>query len=180
MLGEGLAEFYGSAYPTRFVGIRPTFSYGLGRLVGISGMFAQWIVDAVEGRPAKLPTPFGWSGQLQLIYVSDMARTFTESMTAARDDEKFKRFAQTNSVVINSPTKQRLSMQEIVDTLLARTGNKQVTVIEDNFSPQLQMPVMETTSAFDFLDFEQRFPLDEAIRDIADRLSGSNTQGATA
>lgn len=180
LMVEGLADFYGSAHATRFVGIRPTFSYGLGRLVGISGMFAQWIVDAVEGRPAHLPAPFGWSGHLQLIYVADMARAFTASVTAAQDGNRFERFAHLGSVVINSPTSQRLSMHEIAATLREQTGNDQVTVAEDDFSLQLQMPEMETSSAFEFLGVDQEFPLDEAVRDITRRLGDDEAKGVTA
>lgn len=167
LLTEGMADFYGAAYGTRFVGIRPTFSYGLGRLVGISGMFAQWIVDAVQGRVARLPVPFGKSGRLQLIYSTDMARAFAQAAEAAIDGS---RFHGVNSLVFNSPTSQLLSMTEISSQLRERTGNDQVEVVEDHFSPEIQMPVMETQSVIDFLDFDQKFPFVAAIDDIANKV----------
>jgi nucleoside-diphosphate-sugar epimerase len=167
LLNEGMADFYGAAYDTRFVGIRPTFSYGLGRLVGISGMFAQWIVDAVEGREARLPAPFGRSGQLQLIYATDMARTFAQCAEVAIEGRGF---GEGNSLVFNSPTSQLLSMTEIARQLRERSGNDQVSVVEEHFSPQIQMPVMETQSIIDFLNFDQQFPFEAAIDDIAGTL----------
>jgi nucleoside-diphosphate-sugar epimerase len=173
LMVEGLADFYGQASFTRFVGIRPTFSYGLGRLVGVSGMFAQWIVDAIRGHEARLPVPFGRSGQLQLIYVTDMARTFTQAATVAMDGQRVDAFGNGGSLVFNSPTEQLLPMQEIAQQLQANTGNDRVAIEEEHFSPQIQMPLMDTRSVIDFLGFRQEFPFDRAIDDMRRILESS-------
>src|SRR5690606_27245861 len=58
LMTEGLAGFYARSFPTRFLGLRPTLSYGLGRLTGIAGGLVRWIVDAAAGRTAVLGSPF--------------------------------------------------------------------------------------------------------------------------
>jgi nucleoside-diphosphate-sugar epimerase len=173
LMVEGLADFYGAASDTRFIGIRPTFSYGLGRLIGVSGMFAQWIVDALEGREARLPVPFGRSGQLQLIYSVDMGRTFTQAAGAAGDGPRFDRLGGNGSLVFNSPTSQVLSMDVIVEQVRAASQNERVLVEAAHFSPQIQMPLMDTRSVIEFLGFDQQFPLDVAIEDMRRVVEGA-------
>jgi UDP-glucose 4-epimerase len=169
LMCEGLADFYASHGSTRFVGLRPTFSYGLGRLLGISGMFALWIAKAIRGEEAVLPFPFGLEGQLQLIYVKDMAQSFVDAAiagTAAASELP-------RAAVFNSPTKQILGMEEIQSIVRDATKNKNVHIAKGPFTPELQMPTMSTGEAFKMLGCVQRFPLAEAVNDMADELRRS-------
>ena len=166
LMCEGLAEHYAASSKSRFVGMRPTFSYGLERLTGISGAFAQFIVDAVAGRPARLGAPFGLSGQLQLIYVDDMARSFVAAVELALEG-----WGPQRAVVLNSPTTEMLRMDQIVRVVVEETGNRDVALEQPHFDRQLVMPVMDTRFAADLLGFEQRYPFRSAVREIASRVS---------
>ena len=170
LMCEGLADFYAEHSESRFIGIRPTFSYGLGRLSGISGMFAAWIVQAIRGEAAVLGFPFGQDGQLQLIYAKDMAQTFVDAAVAGRAGRGT---GDTRSAVYNSPTRQCLSMKEIASIVRDCTGNSQVRIAEGPFTPQLQMPTMSTVDAFETLGSEQRYPLAQAVADMARDLEAA-------
>jgi UDP-glucose 4-epimerase len=169
LMCEGLADFYSTHGSTRFIGLRPTFSYGLGRLTGISGMFALWLAKAIRGERAILPFPFGLEGQLQLIYVKDMAQSFVDAAIAGSEGANIL----PKAAVYNSPTKQILKMEEIQSIVRATTDNDDVHVTEGPFTPELQMPTMSTSEAFKMLGCVQRFPLAEAIKDMANELRRS-------
>jgi UDP-glucose 4-epimerase len=167
LMCEGIASFYAASSSTQFIGLRPTFSYGLGRLSGISGMFAEWIAQAIRGEKAVLGHPFGLAGQLQLIYVKDMAQAFVDAAVVGTSGKK-----DLKGVVYNSPTRQILPMGEILRVVRATTGNENVHVAEQGpFAPEIQMPTMATSEAFDILGSVQRYPLDESIRDMAKELN---------
>ena len=171
LLCEGLAAHYAKQRRARFVGMRPTFSYGLERLTGISGAFAAFVADAVQGHPATLGPPFGASGYLQLIYVEDMARSL---VTAT--DWALAGGSGPEAVVLNSPTRERLSLREIVDTLRELTGNTEVRVAEEHVDAEMVMPVMDTETSARLLDFTQQYPFRAAVADMAVRL-GSPLSG---
>jgi nucleoside-diphosphate-sugar epimerase len=166
LMCEGLARHYADSSSTRFVGMRPTFSYGLGRLTGISGAFAAFIADAISGRPAVLTPPFGASGRLQLIYVDDMARSLVScaelALSAGADIPR--------AIVLNSPTRELLTIARIVELLREITGNDQVSVQAEHFSEEMVMPLMDTTTAAGLLGFEQRYPFTDAVRDMAEKI----------
>jgi UDP-glucose 4-epimerase len=167
LMCEGIAAFYASESATRFIGLRPTFSYGLGRLSGISGMFAVWIAEAIRGESAVLRHPFGLEGQLQLIYVKDMAQSFVDAAIAGTNGKPHNA---PKSAVYNSPTRQLLTMREVLSIVRAQTRNDRVEIVQGPFIPELQMPTMSTSDAFDVLGCVQRFPLAEAIDDMAQEM----------
>ncbi len=169
LMCEGMADFYAEQSTTRFIGLRPTFSYGLGRLSGISGMFAAWIAQAIRGERAVLGHPFGLGGKLQLIYVKDMAQNFVDAaIGGAAGSNGASAF---RSSVFNSATHQVLSMAQIRDVVRACTDNSDVHVADGDFVPQLQMPLMSTRDAFEQLGCTQRYPLDKAIADMKQELA---------
>jgi UDP-glucose 4-epimerase len=173
LMCEGMAAFYSASSQTRFIGLRPTFSYGLGRLSGISGMFAFWLAQAIRGEEAVLPHPFGLEGQLQLIYAKDMAQSFVDAAIAGTAPDKGDDL---KSAVFNSPTQQVLAMREILSIVRRKTGNNRVQIAEGAFTPELQMPTMSTVEAFEALGCRQSYPLAEAIDDMTQELSrGTST-----
>lgn len=168
LMCEGLAKYHADRSDTTFVGMRPTFSYGLGRLSGISGVFAQWIVDAIEGRPAVLPPPFGESGRLQLMHVDDLAASLVScadlDLAASGEDPA-------RSIVLNSPTRELLTLRELVAALQEVTGNSAVSVQQLHFDDEMVLPLMDTTTAADLLGFEQILPFREAVRHMRHELA---------
>jgi UDP-glucose 4-epimerase len=152
---------------TQIIGLRPTFSYGLGRLSGISGMFAEWITQVNRGEKVVLGHPFGRAGQLRLIYLKDIAQAFVDAAVIGTSGKK-----DLKGVVYNSPTQQILPMAEILRIVRATTGNGNVQVAKQGpFAPEIQTPTMTTSEAFDVLGNVQRYPLDESIRDMAKELN---------
>ena len=164
-LGEGLAEYYATIGSTRFVSIRPTFVYGLDRRTGVPGMFAQFIVDAIEGRPAVLRSPFGALGRLQPMYAPDIGvaiRACADLLVIG---------ALPPYSAINSPTRDLLTVAEMVEIIGRESGNESLSIeVPGDLIPEMRMPVMETEDAFRLLGVDQRFPLAAAVRDMRERL----------
>lgn len=166
LICEGLAAHHAQSSDTTFVGIRPTFSYGLDRLSGISGAFAQWIKDAIEGREAVLRPPFGASGRLQLMHVIDLARSLVScaELDLAADGSTER------SMVLNSPTREVLTIAELVDQLGAVTSNPAVSVQQAHFDEEMVMPLMDTTTAAELLEFTQQLTFRRAVAHMAQEL----------
>ena len=165
LMCEGLAAHHAHKGGTTFVGMRPTFSYGLGRLTGISGRFAQWIADAIEGRPAVLGPPFGASGRLQLMHVHDLARSLVACAELDLGDE-----SDTRATVLNSPTRELLTIEQLVQQLIEVTDNAAVSVQQPHVDEEMIMPLMDTATATDLLGFEQQLPFRKAVLHMADEL----------
>jgi nucleoside-diphosphate-sugar epimerase len=130
-------------------------------------MFAVWIAEAIRGESAVLRHPFGLEGQLQLIYVKDMAQSFVDAAIAGTNGKPHNA---PKSAVYNSPTRQLLTMREVLSIVRAQTRNDRVEIVQGPFIPELQMPTMSTNDAFDVLGCVQRFPLAEAIDDMAQEM----------
>lgn len=105
---------------------------------------------------------------LQLIYAKDMAQSFVDAAIAGLNRDQAGAPA---AVVYNSPTRQLLTMREILAIVRDKTGNDRVSIAEGPFAPEIQMPTMSTADAFEALGCRQRFPLAEAIDDMARELS---------
>jgi nucleoside-diphosphate-sugar epimerase len=163
LLGEGLASFYAGPARTVFVGFRPPLCYGIDRLDGVSGKFARFVLDAVDGRPATLGAPFGRHGHLQLIYVKDMAAAFARALmvewAAVLPGEPH--------VVLHAPTRERLRVEDAVRIVAQATGNPGLSVPEAACDAAIQAPWMRPDRAFDLLGVEQRYPLAAAVADLA-------------
>ncbi|XVQ09559.1 NAD-dependent epimerase/dehydratase family protein [Spirillospora sp. CA-255316] len=163
LLNEGLAAFYADDSETHFIGLRPTFAYGLGRLDGISGRFADWILKAVTGQQAHLGHPFALDLTMQPIYVTDMARSV---LAAAEASLESARFGAERARVFNSPTRERLSLGEMVNILRLESGNDDVAVTESTGLRAFQGPEMKVDDAFEFLRFKQEFDFRSSIVDM--------------
>jgi len=166
LLGEGLAEYYSTLGSTRFVSIRPTFVYGLDRRTGVPGMFAQFIVDAIEGKPAVLTAPFGARGRLQPMYAPDIGEAIRACADLLLADSLPPYSA------LNSPTRDLLTVAQMVEIIGSETGNADLSIeVAGDLIPEMRMPVMETEEAFTVLGVTQRYPLGLAVRDMRDRLA---------
>jgi nucleoside-diphosphate-sugar epimerase len=164
VMDEGLAHFYARSFGTRFIGLRPTFAYGIGRLTGMAGMFAQWIVDAAAQRRALLDSPFGIDSRFQTFYVKDMADAFVDAADVAIDGSGFPDGRR--SLTLNTPTEEYLSIGEMLPIIQEVTGNRDVHVTEKTGNPNVRSPRINSADAIRILGTKQRYPFPEAVADI--------------
>lgn len=162
---EGLAAFYARNFPVRFLGLRPTLSYGVGRLTGIAGGLVQWIMDAAAGRRAVLGDPFGLDSMYQTVYVKDMAEAFVDAARVVVDGEGFPR--DVRSLTLNAPVEERLSVADMLAIVREVTGNPDVHVARDHGVTAILSPQIRTDDAIGILGTPQRYPFAVAVADIA-------------
>jgi len=166
LMDEGIAAFYARSFATRFIGLRPTFSYGIGRLTGIAGMVAQWIVDAAAGRRAVLERPFGLDGRYQTYYVKDMADAFVDAARVAIEGTGYPEGVR--ALTLNTPTREYLSVAEMLQIVREVTGNDDVHVAEEHANPNVLSPRIDSADAIRILGTAQRYPFAAAVADMAE------------
>lgn len=104
---ETVAELYRENYDLDVVGMRPVFTYGVGRLSGGAGSFNAMIRNVALGHPAVMNMTRTPSSSLQLIYNTDMARAFVAATLSGP----------TPLSIYNAPVVETLTGQEVMDTL---------------------------------------------------------------
>jgi nucleoside-diphosphate-sugar epimerase len=104
---EIIADSYKELYGLDVVGIRPVLAYGMGRYTGGMGSFNSMIRDVAVGRPTVLNQAQDLSGPIQLIYNTDMARTFVAAAVGPS----------TPMSLYNAPVTGTTTWQHVIDTL---------------------------------------------------------------
>lgn len=104
---ETVADLYRELYGLDVVGMRPVFTYGIGRLSGGAGSFNSMIRDVALGRPAVMNMTRELSSPFQLIYNTDMARAFVAATVGGP----------TPLAVYNAPVAETLTGQEVIGAL---------------------------------------------------------------
>jgi UDP-glucose 4-epimerase len=165
LMAEGLAASYARSFPTRFLGLRPTLSYGIGRLTGIAGGLVRWIMDAAAGRRAVLGTPFGLDSRYQTVYVKDMADAFVDAARVVRDGAAFSEG--TRAMTLNAPVEEYLAVADMLTIVRDVTGNPDVHVEHEHGVTNILSPRIRTDDAIRILGTAQRFPFAAAVADIA-------------
>lgn len=132
---EMAADLYRTLYGLDVIGIRPVFTYGVGRLgVGV-GAFNSMIRDVALGRPAVMGMTKALTSRFQLIYNTDMARAFVEATVGDA----------TPLSLYNAPVEETITCQDVISTLTELVPGARIS--HEPVTGDLETPLIDGSAA---------------------------------